>query len=98
MRQVGIIIGKWKMRGIRRLEILGLDEGHTRAGVYMAMTSAEDRIGRRSAVSRCRSTPPIDIPGSGGMITLDLFPGCDEALHANCNRTSSGALGGNAAA
>jgi hypothetical protein len=25
MRQVGLIIGKWKVRGIRRLEILWLD-------------------------------------------------------------------------
>jgi hypothetical protein len=46
MRQTGLIIGKWKMRGIRHLEIFWLDSGQAPGpGAFSAMFSDGDRVG-----------------------------------------------------
>jgi hypothetical protein len=65
MRQKGIIIGKWKARRIRRLEILWLDAGlRTGKGAIL--------IRERTKAPRCREAP-WQIRRKVSLITL--YPG-----------------------
>ena len=69
MRQLGLIIGKWKMRRIIHLEIFWVDAGRAPgSGAFSAMSSGEDGVDGRNGVFRGLSSGNFrigDKPGVG---------------------------------
>jgi hypothetical protein len=84
MRQLGLIIGKWKMRRIIHLEIFWVDAGRAPgSGAFSAMSSGEDGVGGWKGTSRVNPAGLLVEVGSGMSSGLRNHAGLPEFPKVN---------------